>query len=231
MTGVQTCALPIFEAVIDFPDEDLPPDVTEKIWPELAALRAEIERHLDDGGRGERVRDLHGGGAQVGVLHHAVDEAELVGLGSVHHASGERDLLGHVHADALAMLDGLASATRVRDERQVIDLYRALCLVALGRSGDADTTIESIVARDPLYRAAGEDLAPRVRASFVDARRRLLPAIIQRQYRDAKAAFDHQEFDNAAKGFATVLDELADPDVAPQAGQPPLLDKIGRAHV
>ena len=136
-----------------------------------------------------------------------------------------RDLYASAaYDDALAMLDGLASATRARDERQAIDLYRALCLVALGRSVDADTTIEAIVVRDPLYRAAGEDLAPRVRASFVDARRRLLPAIIQRQYRDAKTAFDHQEFENAAKGFTTVLDELADPDVAPQAGQPPLLD-------
>ena len=59
-------------------------------------------------------------------------------------------------------------------------------------------------------------------ATVTPAMRQYLDA--KRQYRDAKAAFDHQEFDNAAKGFATVLDELADPDVAPQAGQPPLLD-------
>jgi TonB family protein len=136
-----------------------------------------------------------------------------------------RDLYASAaYDDALAMLDGLASATRARDERQTIDLYRALCLVALGRPADADTAIEAMVVRDPMYRAAGEDLAPRVRASFVDTRKRLLPTIIQRQYGEAKAAFDHQEFERAAQGFSMVLDEMADPDVAPQTAQPPLLD-------
>ncbi len=44
------------EAVIDFPDEDLPQDVADKIWGEVEDLRKSIAAHLDDGGRGERVR-------------------------------------------------------------------------------------------------------------------------------------------------------------------------------
>src|SRR5260370_47050 len=44
------------EAVIDFPDEDLPPDVAEKIWPDVRELRRQIAQHLDDNQRGERVR-------------------------------------------------------------------------------------------------------------------------------------------------------------------------------
>jgi tRNA modification GTPase len=49
-------ALAHLEAVIDFPDEDLPPDVANKVWPEVRDLAAAIRKHLDDGGRGERVR-------------------------------------------------------------------------------------------------------------------------------------------------------------------------------
>ncbi len=45
------------EAAIDFPDEDLPPEIEDRILGETAALAAEIDRHLADGHRGERLRD------------------------------------------------------------------------------------------------------------------------------------------------------------------------------
>jgi tRNA modification GTPase len=45
------------EAAIDFPDEDLPPEIEDRILGETEALVAEIERHLADGHRGERLRD------------------------------------------------------------------------------------------------------------------------------------------------------------------------------
>lgn len=57
-------ALAHLEAVIDFPDEDLPADVAAKVWPDVAALEADITRHLDDGGRGERVRE----GLRIAIL-------------------------------------------------------------------------------------------------------------------------------------------------------------------
>lgn len=50
-------ALAHLETVIDFPDEDLPTDVSDRLWAEVRALAGEIEGHLDDGGRGERIRD------------------------------------------------------------------------------------------------------------------------------------------------------------------------------
>jgi tRNA modification GTPase len=52
------------EAAIDFPDEDLPPDVAKMIWPEVAALETTIAGHLDDEGRGERVRE----GLRIAIL-------------------------------------------------------------------------------------------------------------------------------------------------------------------
>ncbi len=45
------------EAAIDFPDEDLPPEIEDRIAGEIEALLAQIERHLADGHRGERLRD------------------------------------------------------------------------------------------------------------------------------------------------------------------------------
>ncbi len=45
------------EAFIEFEDEDLPPDLDAAVVVEAAALRAEIGRHLADGGRGERLRE------------------------------------------------------------------------------------------------------------------------------------------------------------------------------
>ena len=45
------------EAVIDFPDENLPQETTDRIWVRLRNLEKAIAKHLDDGGRGERIRD------------------------------------------------------------------------------------------------------------------------------------------------------------------------------
>jgi tRNA modification GTPase len=45
------------EAAIDFPDEDLPPEIEDRILGEAEGLVREIERHLADGHRGERLRD------------------------------------------------------------------------------------------------------------------------------------------------------------------------------
>jgi tRNA modification GTPase len=45
------------EAVIDFPDEDMPPEIEAEIAAETKTLAAEIGDHLADNRRGERLRD------------------------------------------------------------------------------------------------------------------------------------------------------------------------------
>jgi tRNA modification GTPase len=45
------------EAAIDFPDEELPSGIEDHILGETEGLLAEIEHHLSDGHRGERLRD------------------------------------------------------------------------------------------------------------------------------------------------------------------------------
>ena len=126
--------------------------------------------------------------------------------------------------DALAMLGTLSTGSKTMEERQAIDLYRTLCLFALGKTTDADRVIEGMLLRDPLYRAADEELSPRVENAFQSARRRILPSVIQQKYADAKAAFDKQQWAAASTGFAEVIKSIGDPDITASAGAPPLSD-------
>jgi tRNA modification GTPase len=50
-------ALAHLEAAIDFPDEELPPEIEGRVAAEAEALAGEIEAHLADSHRGERLRD------------------------------------------------------------------------------------------------------------------------------------------------------------------------------
>lgn len=127
------------------------------------------------------------------------------------------------YEEALRLLDGLAVGGASREEQQAIQLYRALCLLAVGRGADAARSIEEMVAQDPLYRPT-EDISPRMRSAFSDARKRALPAIVQQHYSEAKTAFDRQDFAAAASAFKRVVDVLNDPDITSAATQPPLSD-------
>ncbi len=57
-------ALAHLEAVIDFPDEDLPPEIADKVWGEVRDLDARITTVLNDAHRGERIRE----GLSIAIL-------------------------------------------------------------------------------------------------------------------------------------------------------------------
>ena len=128
------------------------------------------------------------------------------------------------YRSALTMLNTLLTATPSPQERQSIELYRTLCLVAIGNNDEANKSIEAMVSRDPLYRPNMDEVPPRLRTVFSDARKRLLPALIQERYVIAKTAFDRGDMKIASDGFTQVLLALADPDIAVAAKQPPLAD-------
>jgi tetratricopeptide (TPR) repeat protein len=128
------------------------------------------------------------------------------------------------YRSALTMLNTLLSASPSPQERLSIELYRTLCLVAIGNNDEANKSIEAMVSRDPLYRPNMDEVPPRLRTVFSDARKRLLPALIQERYVIAKAAFDRGDMKIASDGFTQVLLALADPDIAVPAKQPPLAD-------
>jgi len=50
-------AAALIEAEIDFPDEDLPGELARRAGPLLHALAADMDAHLNDAHRGERIRD------------------------------------------------------------------------------------------------------------------------------------------------------------------------------
>ena len=128
------------------------------------------------------------------------------------------------YGGALDMLNGLLSQNPPATDRQAIELYRALCLVAVGNSTEASRIIEGMITEDPLYRPASDDVPPRLRSAFTDARRRLLPAIVQQAYVGAKGAFDKKDYAAAVAGFTRVLAGLSDPDIESASAQPPLSD-------
>lgn len=128
------------------------------------------------------------------------------------------------YEDALALLNKMQPGDHEPDERRAIEQYRAYCLLALGRSADAEQAIAAVVAAMPLYKPSGADVSPRIRSAFTDVRRRMLPTIIQQKYAAAKVAFDRKNFPVAATVFAEVVDAMADPDVADAVKQPPLAD-------
>jgi tetratricopeptide (TPR) repeat protein len=122
---------------------------------------------------------------------------------------------------ALSVLDSLQAD---RSEARHVAEYRAYCLLALGKGAEAEEAIAAVVAADPLYRPSGAEVSPRVRNTFHDIRRRMLPDILQRKYVAAKALFDAKDFPGARDGFDEVLTGLADDDVADGVTKPPLAD-------
>ena len=134
--------------------------------------------------------------------------------------------------EALAMLNSLearqsedgAPVNGRSDEAAAIALYRVLCLVAVGRSGEVNTAIDRLVSQYPLYRPPSDELPPRMLVAFSSARLKLLPSMVQQRYAEGKAAFDRGDFTTASVGFKWVLGALNDPDITYLAGQSPLSD-------
>ncbi len=116
--------------------------------------------------------------------------------------------------EALAALDTMASAGA---PSVAVERYRVLCLVALGRTADADRAIERIVRADPFYEI-GDEAAPRIRTAFEQVRTRLLPGIVRGIYADGKAAFERKGFAEAAAAFQTVIDLIDTPELINQPG-------------
>lgn len=136
-----------------------------------------------------------------------------------------RDLYASAaYEDALTVLNRLRSSDHLPAQAPAIEQYRAFCLIALGRTDDAERAIEAVVAAEPTYHPSESEVSPRVRSAFTEVRRRMLPAIIQQKYGEAKAAYDNKMWAAAADLFRQVLAALADPDVAESAKQSPLAD-------
>ena len=131
--------------------------------------------------------------------------------------SAAKDLYASARYDeALSVLNGLRLGESV--DRKSVEQYRSLCLLALGRASEAESAIAAVVTADPTYRPSESEAAPRVRATFTDVRKRLLPEITTARYQAAKAAYDRREWAAAENAFRTVLSLIDDPDTGGRLG-------------
>jgi TonB family protein len=114
--------------------------------------------------------------------------------------------------EALAMLERLEKQPLAPGDAVELQQNRALCLLALGRTADAESALAAVVKADPTYRPADATMAPRVRTIFKDVRSKLLPGLVVSVYNDARAAYDQHQFAAALKGFRQAQSLVDDPD-------------------
>jgi tRNA modification GTPase len=128
------------EALIDFPDEDLPPEVEAELLRAMQAVRAAIEAHLADGHRGEKLRE---------GLFFAITGAPNVGKSSLINALTERDV---------AIVSPVPGTTRDALEARVVLGSVPVTLVDTAGLRETADAIEAEGVRRALARAGSADL-------------------------------------------------------------------------
>jgi tetratricopeptide (TPR) repeat protein len=94
---------------------------------------------------------------------------------------------GAAYAEALAALNTVKARSEPEVARQA-DEYMAFCLLALGRTSEAESAAEAAIRRDPLADIDARDASPRIEAMFAQVRKRLLPSLIRDSFRGAREA-------------------------------------------
>ncbi|HEY1412732.1 MAG TPA: tRNA uridine-5-carboxymethylaminomethyl(34) synthesis GTPase MnmE, partial [Rhodopila sp.] len=129
------------EALIDFPDEDLPPEVEDQLLTTLRTVRTEIATHLNDAHRGEKLRE---------GLFFAITGAPNVGKSTLINALAERDV---------AIVSEIPGTTRDALETRVILGGVPVTLVDTAGLRETTDSIEAEGVRRARARAQDADLA------------------------------------------------------------------------
>ncbi|MBT6960370.1 MAG: GTP-binding protein, partial [Rhodospirillaceae bacterium] len=133
-------ALAHLEAVIDFPDEDLPVETSAALWGTVEILEKELSAHMADDGRGERLRN---------GVHVAIVGPPNAGKSSLLNLLAQRDA---------AIVSETAGTTRdVIDVHLDLDGYPVLISDTAGLR-DAQDAIEDEGVRRARDRAENADL-------------------------------------------------------------------------
>lgn len=139
-------ALALVEAEIDFPDEEVPDNLARTAAPVLDRLGADLQRAVDTGRRGERVRDGY----------------RIVLVGETN--AGKSSLFNALVAREAAIVTPIAGTTRdVLDADLVIGGY-AVTLSDTAGLRDSDDPVEAEGVRRARMRAEQADLRLWVRA-------------------------------------------------------------------
>jgi len=138
---------------------------------------------------------------------------------------GQEDLGGaktlYVNAsyeEALSTLDKQAVTVEQSGARAAeLHHYRALCLIALGRTAEAAQAIALSVAADPFTIPDTSELAPRVASVFSAARGRLVPEVARAALADGRQLMQKGDPAGANRRFDSVVRLLAEPGLAGRA--------------
>ncbi len=99
---------------------------------------------------------------------------------------------------ALSEIDSLGDVTEV-------EKYRALCLLALDRTKDAEQSLEHLAMTRPLFTLDGSDNSPKLVAMFEDVRKRTLPEASKQTYERARVSYEKGDFAEAMRQFRDVM--------------------------
>jgi TonB family protein len=98
-----------------------------------------------------------------------------------------------------------------------VDQYRALCLLALGRSDEAQQTLEQLVARRPLFTMSEAEVSPRLVTLFRAVRRQKLPDAVKALYAGARGHVDGKRWAQAQAALKDLQVLLSDEDLGEAA--------------
>jgi TonB family protein len=105
------------------------------------------------------------------------------------------------YEDALAVLGRLHAANPAPEVEQ----FRVFCLIALGKTADAEKAIQTVVAANPMFVPDAAEVPPRILDAFNRTRRQVMPELARSMYSDAKGAYERKDRDAAVTGFERLV--------------------------
>jgi TonB family protein len=138
--------------------------------------------------------------------------AAQVGLGAQDSLTAAKDLYASAaYEDALSTLTRLTEGGGAApDLARQVDEYRAFCLYALGRTGEAESVAEAMIRRDPMMKLDSPDVSPRLEVMFSTVRKRLLPSLIRERFKTARTALEQKNLSEAEPQLAEAKLMIAD---------------------
>jgi len=149
--------------------------------------------------------------------------AGVVALGTIVRAQDELGgaktlYVNASYEEALSVLDKQAAAAGTTGAKaSEVQHYRALCFIALGRTGEADQAIALSVSADPFTVPDTSELAPRVASVFTAARARLIPEVARAALADGRQLMQKGDPAGANRRFDAVTKLLSEPGLAGRA--------------
>jgi TonB family protein len=128
------------------------------------------------------------------------------------------------YEQAMRIVDALlAKGPLAADEQRLLQRYRALCLLAFGKTGEAEATIETLLRGDPLFAPDG-DMPPRLTAMVNEARGRMARSLVTETYQRGRDRLKSGETAAARTDMTTVVAMIDDPTL--QLGDDPFFAQL-----